>query len=197
SGPRTPEETLNLMDRFARALVRWRYAVLVFWAAVGVVAAVRAPATPGLLNIRGGSDRPTEASRTEDLLTTRFSRPIGEFFAITLQAPASFDSAGPRAALDTVLATLRGQPYVRGLVSYRSPNDTTSGRGARRATFVTGALEATRGDGAGALVEPVRGLLGATISRLPDGDRYRVRVTGRAPLDLDVRTVVARDSAEG
>ena len=32
---------------------------------------------------------------------------------------------------------------------------------------------------------------------MPGGARYRALVTGRAPLDLDVRTVVARDSAEG
>src|SRR5262249_58054700 len=102
----------TLMDRFAGARVRWRYVVLVFWAVVGTVAAVRAPATPGLLNIRGGSDRPTEASRTEDLLTSRFSRPIGEFFAVTLQAPASFDAAGPRAPLATGRAGLAGHPYV-------------------------------------------------------------------------------------
>jgi uncharacterized membrane protein YdfJ with MMPL/SSD domain len=53
------------MEPFARALVRWRWAVLVLWAVIGVVAAVRAPATPELLNIRGGSARETEASRTE------------------------------------------------------------------------------------------------------------------------------------
>ena len=104
------------MDRFARAVVKGRWVVLVVWAVIGVVAAVRAPATPSLLNIRGGSDRPTEASRTEDLLTSRFSRPIGEFFAITLQGPESFDSQAPRATLDTLLAALRRQPYVRGLV---------------------------------------------------------------------------------
>ena len=51
------------MEPFARALVRWRWAVLVVWAVIGAVAAVRAPATPGLLNIRGGSSRETEASR--------------------------------------------------------------------------------------------------------------------------------------
>jgi hypothetical protein len=34
------------MERFARALVRRRWAVLVVWAVIGVVAAVRAPATP-------------------------------------------------------------------------------------------------------------------------------------------------------
>jgi len=49
------------MEKFARVLVRWRWAVLVVWAVIGVVAAVRAPATPGLLDIRGGSERETEA----------------------------------------------------------------------------------------------------------------------------------------
>src|SRR5215211_1059323 len=119
------EAALNLMDRFARALVRWRWVVLVVWAVIGAVAAIRAPATPSLLNIRGGSARETEASRTEDLLTQRFSRPIGEFFAVTLEAPAGFDQPGPRAALDTLLAALDREPYIRGLVSYPSTGDTT------------------------------------------------------------------------
>jgi uncharacterized membrane protein YdfJ with MMPL/SSD domain len=73
------------MEPFARALVRWRWAVLVVWAVIGVVAAVRAPATPELLNIRGGSARETEASRTEKLQNQRFDRPIVEFFAVTLE----------------------------------------------------------------------------------------------------------------
>ena len=103
----------------------WRWAVVAIWAVIGAVAAVRAPATPSLLNIRGGSERPTEASRTEDLLTQRFSRPIGEFFAVTFEAPASYEEPAPKAALDTLLATLGRQPYIRGLVSYRSTGDTT------------------------------------------------------------------------
>ncbi|HEX3275874.1 MAG TPA: MMPL family transporter [Gemmatimonadales bacterium] len=185
------------MDRFARAVVKGRWVVLVVWAVVGVVAAVRAPATPSLLNIRGGSDRPTEASRTEDLLTSRFSRPIGEFFAITLQGPESFDSPAPRATLDSLLAALRRQPYVRGLVSYPSTGDTTFVSPDRRSTFIIVALEATRGDSAGALVMPVRRLVRATMAAIPDGRRYQALVTGRAPLDLDVRTVVTRDSAQG
>ncbi|HEU5041952.1 MAG TPA: hypothetical protein VFT84_14070, partial [Gemmatimonadales bacterium] len=64
------------MERFARTLVRWRWAVLLLWAAVGAVAAVRAPRTPALLNIRGGSERETEATRADAILNTRFSRPI-------------------------------------------------------------------------------------------------------------------------
>ncbi|HKU59970.1 MAG TPA: hypothetical protein VJQ44_02045, partial [Gemmatimonadales bacterium] len=72
------------MERFARVLVRWRWVVLAVWAAIGAVAAVRAPATPALLNIRGGSARETEASEAEKQLSARFSRPIAEFFAVTL-----------------------------------------------------------------------------------------------------------------
>jgi putative drug exporter of the RND superfamily len=185
------------MDRFARALVRWRWVVLVVWAVIGAVAAVRAPATPSLLNIRGGSARETEASRTEDLLTRRFSRPIGEFFAVTFQAPAPLDEPAPRAALDTLLAALDRAPYIRGLVSYPSTGDTTFLSRDHRATFVIVALEATRGDSVGALVLPVRALVQETLARIPAGGRYRAQVTGRAPLDLDVRTVVTRDSAEG
>ncbi|MGN6392740.1 MAG: MMPL family transporter [Gemmatimonadales bacterium] len=184
------------MDRFARAMVRWRWVVLVVWVVIGGVALVRAPATPALLDIRGGSDRPTEASRTEDLLTSRFSRPISEFFAITLQAPGSFDTPGPRAALDTLLDALRAQPYIRGLVSYVSTGDTTFVSRDRRSTFIIVALEA-RGDSAGSLVQPVRRLVRTTIARIPDGGAYRALVTGRAPLDLDVRAVVTRDSARG
>lgn len=185
------------MDRFARALVRWRWVVLVVWAVIGAVAAVRAPATPSLLNIRGGSERATEASRTEDLLTRRFSRPIGEFFAVTLEAPARFDEPAPRAALDTLLAALGRQQFVRGLVSYPSTGDTTFLSRDRRATFAIVALEAARGDSAGALVVPVRAVVNETMARIPGGERYHARVTGRAPLDLDVRTVITRDSAEG
>jgi putative drug exporter of the RND superfamily len=185
------------MDRFARALVRSRWAVLVVWTVIGAVAAVRAPATPSLLNIRGGSQRETEASRTEDLLTSRFARPVGEFFAVTLEGPGSFDEPPCRAVLDTLVASLVRQPYIRGVISYPSTHDSTFVSRDRRSTFLIVALQATRGDSAGELVMPVRHLVRATMARVPDAGRYRALVTGRAPLDLDVRTVVTRDSARG
>jgi len=185
------------MDRFARALVRWRWVVLVGWAVVGTVAAIRAPATPALLNIRGGSDRPTEASRSDELLHQRFGRPFGEFFAISLEATAPFDSPQPREALDSLLATLDRQPYIRGLVSYPSTGDTTFLSRDRRATFIVVSLGATSGDSAGLLVEPVRRMVGESMARVPAAAGITTRVTGRAPLDLDVRTLVTSDSARG
>jgi putative drug exporter of the RND superfamily len=185
------------MEPFARALVRWRWVVLVVWTVIGVVAAVRAPATPGLLNIRGGSSRETEASRAEKLLNDRFARPIGEFFAVTLEGPSRFDSGASRAVLDTVLAALAREPYVRGLVSYPGTGDTTFLSRDRRSTFVLVAIDLAQGDSAGALVPPTRAAVREALARTPDPALYRARVTGRAPLDLDVRAVVVEDSQRG
>jgi putative drug exporter of the RND superfamily len=185
------------MDRYARALVRRPWAVLVVWVVIGAVAAVQAPKTPSRLNIRGGSTHHTEASITEALLAQRFSRPIGEFFAVTMRSSERLDEPEPKAALDSLLTALGRQPYVRGVISYRSTGDTTFLSHDHRATFAIVALEATPGDSAGVLVTPVRRLVRETMGRVPGGERYRVRITGRAPLDLDVRTVVTRDSAEG
>jgi RND superfamily putative drug exporter len=185
------------MEPFARALVRWRWAVLVVWAIIGAVAAVRAPATPGLLNIRGGSERETEASLTEQLLHDRFARPIGEFFAVTLEGPSRFDSGPSREVLDSVLAALDREPYVRGLVSYPATGDSTFLSPDGRITFVLVAIDIESGDSAGAYVPPTRKVVQAALTRMPDAALYRARVTGRAPLDLDVRKVVTDDSKRG
>ena len=85
--------------------------------------------------------------------------------AVTFQAPASLDDPAPRAALDTLLAALSRERYIRGLVSYRSTGDTTFLSHDHRATFVIVALQATRGDSAGALVLPVRTLVQETLAR--------------------------------
>jgi RND superfamily putative drug exporter len=182
---------------FARALVRWRWAVVVVWAAVAVVAAVRAPRTPELLSIRGGSNRPTEASRADQLLNSRFARPISEFYAVTLQGPGSFREGTHAAALDTLIATLSAQPWVRGVVAYPSTNDSTFISPDGRTTFLVLALNVPTGDSAGRLVVPARTLIRGTLDRMPGGSEYRALVTGRSPLDLDVRQVSSEDSKRG
>jgi putative drug exporter of the RND superfamily len=184
------------MERFARALVRWRWVMLVVWAIVGVVALIRAPATPALLNIRGGSEKETESSRAEDLLNQRFSRPVGEFYAVTLEAPSSFDTLPARLVLDSLLATLDRQPYIRGTVSYASTHDSTFLSRDHHSTFFLVALQAARGDSAGALVIPVRTVVHRLIDEMPEARGIEARVTGRAPLDLDVRTVATKDSQQ-
>jgi len=183
----------------ARGLVRWRWVVVGVWVVLGAVAAWYAPRTPELLNTRGGSNRITEATRADRMLQGRFARPVGEFFAVTLQSPQPFDSAGPRAALDTLAATLTRQDWVRGVVSWPSTGDTTFISRDRRTTFLIVALDVPVGDTAGKLVAPARRLVHGTLDRLlaPPGGEYRARLTGRTPLDIDVRSVSTQDSKTG
>jgi uncharacterized membrane protein YdfJ with MMPL/SSD domain len=47
------------------------------------------------------------------------------------------------------------------------------------------------------MVVTIRAALRSTLARLPDGGRYRVLVTGRAPLDRDERLLIASDSRRG
>ncbi len=182
------------MGPIARALVRCRWVVVVVWAGIGALAAVRAPHTPEVLNIRGGSSRPNESSAVSRALDQRFSQPITEFFVVTLEGPAAFDSGPPRQHLDTLLGRIAAQPYVRSVASYPSTGQTTFVSRDHRATFFVVALNVANGDSAGKLVVPFRTLVHRTLESLADGHEYRVLVTGRSPLDLDVRTVSAEDS---
>ena len=88
---------------------------------------------------------------------------------------------------------------MRGLVSYPSTGDSTflsrdrpldvrhrRARGASRATPPAPSCPPLR-----------RAVAAAAGAALPGGAAYQARVTGRAPLDLDVRTVVTDDSKRG
>jgi RND superfamily putative drug exporter len=52
------------------------------------------------------------------------------------------------------------------------------------------------GDSVGGLVAPFRDTIREQWRRLPARDSYSLQVTGRAPLELDIRRVSARDSRE-
>jgi hypothetical protein len=110
---------------FARNLIRWRWAVIVAWAVIGYLAAARAPHVVEVLNTRGGSRAPTEASRVDEILRTRCNKPLNDFFAVTLEAPERFDSGLPRELLDSLIARFERQRFVSGVVSFRSTGDST------------------------------------------------------------------------
>jgi len=107
------------------------------------------------------------------------------------------DEGPGRVVLDSLLDGLIHEPYVRGVVSYRSTNDSTFLSRDRRSTFVIVALHLPTSDSAGALVPVARQAVRQILTRIPDGSRYTAMVTGRAPLDSDVRSVITDDSARG
>ncbi len=185
------------MESFARALVRWRWLVVVVWAAIGAVAAIRAPHTQETLNITGGGSTPTEASEAGEALASRFRRPVAEFFAVTLSGPDRFDQGRSREALDSVVTALERQPWVRRVFSIRTVHDSTFLSADGRTTFLVVNLDIVSGDSAGRLVTPTRSTVREALARVPGHEAYTALVTGRAPLDLDVRRVSAEDSKRG
>ena len=177
----------------ARTLVRWRWGVIGLWAVVGAVAFIRAPKTPDKLALRGGSNQLTEARLADRLLSERFSRPFGEFFAVTVEAPSSFVSGAAREALDSLVGASARFPGVQNVVSYLTRGDSLFISDDEQTAFFLVSLGVT-GDSVGTLVVPFRAELQRALSQIPNRPGYRVRVTGRSPLDLDVRTVSAEDA---
>ena len=176
----------------ARSLIRWRWAVIAIWAVIAAVAFLRAPKTPERLALRGGSDRMTEARTADLLLSERFERPFGEFFAVTVEGPSSFASGPAREALDSLTAAAASLPFVQNVISHRTRSDSLFLSEDGRTTFFLVSL-ASAGDSTGGLVAPFRAKLHETLSRIPNRPAYRLHVTGRAPLDLDIRAVSAED----
>ncbi|NOT07615.1 MAG: MMPL family transporter [Gemmatimonadales bacterium] len=181
-------------ERVANLLVRLRWVIVLLWGVVGAVALVRAPRTPELLKVRGGADRETEASRADSLLRSEFATPFSEFFAVVLESPAPFTEGAPAAALDSIASELGREPYVRSLVSWRTTRDSLFLGDEGRTTFLLVSIEGPPGDSIATLVVTLRGALTDALARVPYRDAYRAWVTGRSPLDLDVRRVSAEDS---
>jgi RND superfamily putative drug exporter len=184
------------MERVTQALVRWRWLVIAVWAVAGFVALRAAPGTPALLSLRGGSTKPTEAAYADSLIRTAFPKPLSEFFAVTIEGPDAVDAGQGKAFVDALIAAAGRLDYVRGTISFASSGDSVFLSNDRRTTFFVAALATATGDSAGALVEPFRRALRETARTFPEAAAYTVHVTGRTPLDVDVRTISAKDSAD-
>ena len=173
--------------------MRWRWAVIAIWAVVGVFAASHAGETVGKLELRGGADEMTEARLADSILTARFSRPVSEFFAVTVQGPMPMTEGMPGQLLDSLIATAKAQPYVRGVLSVRTTKDSSFVAHDGRTTFFLVSLSVQH-DSVGPVVQPLRDAFQRVLRRFPDRDAYSVLVTGRAPLDIDIRAVSAEDA---
>ncbi|MEO6067309.1 MAG: MMPL family transporter [Gemmatimonadales bacterium] len=184
------------MERVTQGLVRWRWLVIAVWAIAGFFALRAAPDTANRLNLRGGSRRPTEAAHADSLIRSSFPKPLSEFFAVTIEGPDSVDRGRSKAFADALEAASQRLPYVRGTISFASSGDPVFVSRDRRTTFFIVALNTPTSDSAGALVVAFRRVIRETAATFPEAPAYKVRVTGRAPLDVDVRSISAQDSAD-
>ncbi len=181
------------MRLFARAVVKYRWAVIGLWVIIGTLAVIQARHTPERLDLRGGSTRESEAVLADRLLQSRFSRSIGEFFAITVEAPSPIDRPGPSAVLDSLTAVLEREPYVRSVLAFNTVRDSIFLSADGRTTLILAALT-VQGKEAGNYVVPARRAIHRVLNTFPDAGDYRVLVTGRAALELDIRAISGEDS---
>ncbi len=182
-----------MFDSLGGALIRWRWLVLAAWAVIGFVAARHAGETVGRLQLRGHADQVTEALTADSLLATRFPRPVAEFFAVTMSGPAPVTTGAGGRLLDSLLAVAAAQPYVRSVISVRSSHDSSMVSRDGHSTFFLVSLSVDR-DSAGQVVAPFRQAIHGAAARVAGSAPFAVQVTGRAPLDIDVRSVSAEDA---
>jgi len=203
-----------LKEAVARTLIRFRWTVIVLWAILGFFASRQAPHALESLSVSGATSQRTESMRADALLRERFSRSLNDLMAVTFTAPERISRPLPRAVLDSLVEAFGSQPWIHGLVyyapgsdtTYLSPDGSTTFRTTSDSTFVSADGRSTfillalriRSDSAAKVVLPLRQLVRETLAGFAvDTSRYQVRVTGRAPLDLDIRTISAADSKRG
>ena len=179
----------------SRALIRWRWAIIVFWAVVGYLAAEKSPQVEEALNVRGGTREPTEASRAEEIMRGRFTRSLNDFFVLVIRTTGRADSSP---LVDSLISRFEPQPYISTVASFNSTGDSTFLSRDGHQTLLVLAIRPDGGDSVSALVAPIRALVREAIQAARvDTTTTTVRVTGRSALDIDVRSVVASDSRRG
>lgn len=179
----------------ARALIRWRWVIILFWAAIGYFAAEKAPQVEEALNVRGGSREPTEASRAEQLLRDRFTRSLNDFFIVAIRTTAGRADSSP--VVDTLARRLAGFPWASTVATFASTGDSTFLSKDGHTTLVVVAVN-PNGDDVSSFVAPIRDAVHQSMRATgTDSSTTTIRVTGRSALDLDVRSVVASDSRRG
>jgi putative drug exporter of the RND superfamily len=171
----------------ALAVRRGKWPLLALWAGIAALAIAGAGWTGKRLDVRGGSLRPTEASRAAALLETRFPRDVGETFVLVVTGSGAtpVDTARAHAALDGVSAVLSREPYVADVGQVAAPH------GGQSIALVT--LSVSDPDSVLALVPVVRAAVRRALDGLPDGGTFRALVTGDTPLEHDMLAVTTAD----
>ncbi|HEX9729241.1 MAG TPA: MMPL family transporter [Gemmatimonadales bacterium] len=181
----------------ARAIVRFRFAVIAFWVVVAAFAIPRASRVHDVLNVEGRSINLTEAQRAQDEIRQRFPQPFTHFFAITIEGPFPIDQAPFQHALSVISAAAEAKPYIGLVVSALTADDPTLVSSDRRATFIVAAVTDAYADTSTNLVPDFRGAIHQAWNRLPSREDFRIAVTGQPALDFDVRTVSKEDADWG
>ena len=138
----------------------------------------------------------SQAETVRDELASRFQSPFVDRVVLVIEGLPPADSEGGGQALETIVAALKEQPGVSGVVSYLDLRDPIFlGRGG--ATFVLVGLSST--DGPVESLVPELHQLASSLENQLRG-RYpavKLELTGEIPLNFDIRKASAADVHRG
>ena len=181
----------------ARAIVRFKYAVIAVWVLIAVFSIPRASRVHDVLNVEGESATLTESRRAELAMRQAFAQPLTTYFAVTITSPTVVDSAPFQNALRALTTAARSRPYISTVISPLDTPDSTLIGPDRHSAFFVAAVRPEQSDTATDLVPDFRRTIRNAADRLAGSADYTVYVTGHPALDFDVRTVSKEDAERG
>jgi RND superfamily putative drug exporter len=182
----------------ARAIVSLRYLIIVGWAALAALALPRAARIGEVLSVEGGPGPvETESEHVYRLVRDEFSRPIAQFFVVTIHGPVRVERQRFSSLLDSLTAAAAREPYVSRVVSYHNAHDSSMVSRDHHTTFIIAALGARESANATGYTPPFRAAIDSVVARTPQAAGFEIHVTGAPALDYDVRAVSLEDARIG
>ena len=180
----------------ARAIVRFRFAIIAAWVVVAAFAIPAARRAGSVLRVEGQAAN-TESERVYRLVREAFDRPIAQYFAISIEGPMRVDSAPYGRLIDELAQALRAEPYIRQVVSIRDTEDAALVGADRHATFLIAVLTADESGAAMLRTPDTRAAVDRVMARHSPSDGFETHVTGAPALEYDVRTTSVEDARLG
>lgn len=180
----------------ARLLVRFRYLIIVLWAALAAFAIPRASHVGDILRVEGQAVK-SESEEVYRLVREAFAQPIAQFFAVTVRGPVPVDDRRFGALLDSLAAAAAAEPYVSRVVSYRDAQEAGLLSADRRTTFLVAVLSVDQSAAAMLRTPDLRRAIDDVMDRNRWATEYDIHVTGAPALEYDVRTVSVQDARRG
>ena len=185
------------METLARAVVRFRFFVILFWVAFAGFAVSRAARVGDVLSVEGESLRPNESTEVWDLIRTAFPRPFTNFIAVAITGPIPVDSQPFQLLVETLSDAAGREPYIDRVISHLTPGDSAFTSSDRRATFFLASVAVEHADTVTRAVPSFRSAMRRAAARHQWASQYDIQVTGEPALDWDVRTMSVEDAKRG
>ena len=194
---KSPRAESGLSPGPARAIIRFRFPLVIGWIVVAGFAVPRAARVGEVLTVGGRSARPTETQEARAMIRRSLPRPIAKFMAVTVTGPVPVDSAPFRSLIEALSVAAIGEPYIDRVFSYLTAGESDFVSAGRHATFLLASIDAAHADTATRTVPAFRAAIRRAASIHASSTEYEIHVTGEPALEWDILTLSAEDARRG